>query len=136
MCGPGSDPDCALHLRSMVLVNLAPASSRAVSSAAPAAQDDPALSALGNYTSLLWLFNLDRCVGVRCAAIVAEDSWLVADQVWFGCATCGSWQLHQPALDLQPQHMWLDAWLTARSVCSTGIVACVSLLLQQRTLSS
>ena len=55
MGGTGSQPGCELHLRSMSLINLQPAPPLNASSGASLAA-----TALGNFSSLLWFFSIDR----------------------------------------------------------------------------
>ena len=54
--GPGSDVDCRLHLRSMMLTGLQPASLNASS-------NDTISKDLSGFTSLLWIFNINRLDG-------------------------------------------------------------------------
>ena len=55
MGGTGSQPGCELHLRSMSLINLQPAHPSNASSGASLAA-----TALGNFSSMLWFFGIDR----------------------------------------------------------------------------
>ena len=69
MGGTGSQPGCELHLRSMSLINLQPALSAAVSS-------DTSLTAhaLGNFSSLLWFFGIDRMSDLDPRKVVKRTS--------------------------------------------------------------
>ena len=67
--GNGSQPGCELHLRSMSLINLQPALSAAVTS-------DTSLTvhALGNFSSLLWFFGIDRMSDLDPRKVVKRTS--------------------------------------------------------------
>ncbi len=60
VCGPAADANCALYLKSMSLFNLLPANPAQLASTGPEGQ---IAAMLGNFTSLLWAFNITRWVG-------------------------------------------------------------------------